>query len=86
MTRQEMFDWMNRQIRNGNISLDESSSFMGMTMKVSVATGLPVDMATDHESIDFMEKALQGIAGALSRHDQELAERLQSAMALMQRT
>lgn len=39
MTRKEMFDWMNEQIRSGKMSLDESSPFLGMTMKVSVATG-----------------------------------------------
>lgn len=47
MTRQEMTDWMNEQIRTGKMSLDESAPFMGMTMKISVETGQPVDMATD---------------------------------------
>lgn len=46
MTRQEMTDWMNEQIRTGKMSFDESAPFMGMTMKISVETGQPVDMAT----------------------------------------
>lgn len=85
MTRQDLFDWMNGQIRSGNMSLDESSAFLGMTMKVSVATGQPVDMATDSTRINFMEKARAGIEGALSRNDPDLANRLQLAITSMQR-
>ncbi len=85
MKRQDLFDWMNGQIRSGNMSLDESSAFLGMTMKVSVATGQPVDMATDSTRINFMEKARAGIEGALSRNDPDLAKRLQLAVASMQK-
>ncbi|GEM_PF-712479 len=84
MTRQDMFDWMNEQIRNGKMSLDESSPFLGMTMKISVATGQTVDMATDMTRIDFIEKARLGIEGALSRNDLDSARKLQVAMDMMQ--
>lgn len=83
MTRQEMFNWMNAEIRSGRMSLDESSPFVGMTMKISVATGQPVDMATDATRINFIDKARAGIEGALSRKDQGLAERLQMAIDVM---
>ena len=85
MTRQEMFDWMNNQIRSGKMSLDESSPFLGMTMKISVATGQPVDMATDTTRINFVEKARLGIEGALSRNDPDLAKRLQAAIDIMKK-
>lgn len=85
MTRQEMFDWMNDQIRSGKMSFDESSPFLGMTMKISVATGQPVDMATDTTRINFIEKARLGIEGALSRNDPDLAKRLQAAIEVMHR-
>ena len=83
MTRQEMFDWMNDQIRSGKMSFDESSPFLGMTMKISVATGQPVDMATDTTRINFTEKARLGIAGAVSRNDPDAAKRLQAALDTM---
>lgn len=75
MTRKEMFDWMNDQIRSGKMSLDESSPFLGMTMKISVATGKPVDMSTDTARINFVEKARLGIEGARSSNgfSQEVA-------------
>lgn len=86
MTRQEMTDWMNKQIRTGKMSLDESAPFMGMTMKISVETGQPVDMATDTTLINFIEKARLGIEGARSLDDQKLAEGLQRAMDKMHRS
>lgn len=85
MTRKEGFDWMNDQIRGGKMSLDESSPFLGMTMKVSVATGQPVDMATDNTRINFVEKARSGIEGARANNDPELAKRLQAAIDVMLR-
>lgn len=83
MTRKEMFDWMNDQIHSGKMSLDESSPFLGMTMKVSVATGQSVDMATDTTRINFVEKARLGIEGARSNNDPDLAKRLQAAIEVM---
>ena len=85
MTRKEMFDWMNDQILGGKMSLDESSPFLGMTMKISVATGQPVDMATDTTRINFAEKARLGIEGARSNNDPDLAKRLQAAIEVMRR-
>lgn len=85
MTRQGMFDWMNDQIRSGKMSLDDSSPFLGMTMKVSVATGQSVDMAADSTRINFVEKARLGIEGALSNNDPDLAKRLQTAIDIMRK-
>ncbi len=85
MTRQEIFDWMNGQIRSGKMSLDESTPFLGMTMKISVATGQSVDMATDTTRVNYFEKARLGIEGALSLNDPELAQRLRDAIAIMHR-
>jgi hypothetical protein len=83
MTRQELFDWMNGEIRSGRISLDESTPFLGMTVKLSAATGQSVDMATDTERHNFVDRMQQGIAGAHWRHDSREAERLEGALAWM---
>lgn len=85
MTRQQLFDWMNDQIRSGAMSLDDSTSFVGMVLKIDAATGQPVDMASDSTLVNFVDRARQGIAGALSRGDQDGAARLQAALAAMQR-
>lgn len=84
MTRQELFDWMNGQIVSGKMSLQESTPFLSMTVKVSAVSGQSVDMATDTERIDFIERARQGIAFSLSHFDRENAERLQHALQIMQ--
>lgn len=85
MTRQQLADWMNDQIRTGQMSLDDSTAFLGMTLKIDAQTMQPVDMATDSTLVNFMDKARQGIAGALSRGDQDGATRLQAALETMQR-
>ena len=84
MTRQGMLDWVNGQIRSGQLSLDDSTALMGMTIKISATTGQPVPMATDSTRIDFVDKARQGIAGALANNDPDLAGRLRQALAIMQ--
>jgi hypothetical protein len=85
MRRQELFDWINDQLRTGKMSFDESSSFLGMTLKISVDTGQPVDMATDSSRINFIEKARLGLEAALLRKDAESARSLQTALDIMQR-
>lgn len=85
MTRKEIFDWMNDQIRSGKMSLDDSTVFLGMTMKISVATGLPVDIETDMTRVNFVEKARLGIEGALFNNDPDLAKRLAAAIEVMRK-
>ena len=82
MTRQEMQDWSNQQIRSGNMSLDEGFSFMAMTMKIPVS-GEP-QATDDGERVDFTQKARAGIEGALSRNDDATRKMLESAIKIMQ--
>lgn len=83
MTRQDLFDWMNGELRSGDMSFDESSPFLGMTLKISAATGEPVDMATDTARIDFAEKARQGIDFYQSHFDYASADALKAALDRM---
>lgn len=85
MTRQQLFDWMNSQLRSGAMSFEESVPFLGMTFRVDAATGRPVDMASDPTPVDFVQRARDGVAGALSFGDLAGAARLQAALATMQR-
>src|SRR3546814_1728911 len=50
MTRQELFDWMNGKIKRGEMSLDDSSAFLGMTVKIPVGTGQGAPIALDDRS------------------------------------
>lgn len=85
MTRQQLFDWMNGQLRSGAMTFEESVPFLGMTLRVDAATGRPVDMASDPTPVDFMRRARDGVAGARSFGDLAGAARLQAALATMQR-
>lgn len=82
MTRQDMRDWVNTQIRSGDMSLDESRPLMAMTMKVPV--GGAVEAEHDARLVDFTQLARDGIQGALARNDQTTLKMLQSALSIMQ--
>jgi hypothetical protein len=84
MTRQQLFDWMNDQIKSGQMTFDQSSPFLGMTLKMT-ASGEPVDMRSDSTIYDFTDRARQGIEGARWRNDEQSARNLEQALAIMQR-
>lgn len=87
MTRQQMRDWVNTQIRSGEMSLDDSFPFMAMTINIpadgSTAGELPAEL--DNTRYDFTRKARDGIAGSISRGDTETLKMLESALSIMQR-
>lgn len=87
MTRQEMRDWVNGQIRSGAMTLDDGLPFMLMTMKIPVGGGYGGELAAESDGTryDFMQKARDGIQGALSRHDETTLKMLESAVSIMQR-
>ena len=86
MTRQEMQEWSNEQIRSGNMSLDEGLPFMAMTMKIPVGGGTAgaLQASDDGERVDFTEKVRAGIEGAMSRNDEDTLTMLEKAMETMQ--
>jgi|GEM_PF-1699780 len=84
-TRQELFDWMNGEILAGRMSLDESTSFLGLTLKFDRATNKPVDIAGDTQRYDFTRRLRDGIEGAYWQHDRDAAARLEEALATMMR-
>jgi hypothetical protein len=84
-TRQEVFDWMNDEILAGRMTVDESTPFLGMTLKMSAATFQPVDMATDPERINFLDKAQHGIEWADQHGQRDQAAYLRRAVVIMQR-
>jgi hypothetical protein len=86
MTRQEMQEWSNDQIRSGKMSLDEGRPFMAMSMKIPVSggTGGELQLTSDGERIDFTQKVRAGIEGALSRNDDVTRKTLESALKMMQ--
>ena len=83
MTRKELFDWMNSKIKSGEMSFDESTTFVSMTLS------FPVDGAytglDDTEHVNFMQAVEKGMVGAQQRNDSELFERLQNALRIMDR-
>ncbi|MDN4038711.1 hypothetical protein [Massilia sp. YIM B02443] len=86
MTRQDMRDWVNTQIRSGEMSLDDSRPFMAMTMKIPVSgAGAELSVENDRTRYDFMQQVRDGILGARSRNDETTLNMLESAISIMLR-
>jgi hypothetical protein len=85
MTRKELADWVNGMIKSGQMSLDESTTFVSMTLKIPVDAAQGQAMGLDdQEKVNFFTKAQQGIGGALANHDERLLAELQSVIQTMQ--
>ncbi len=84
MTRKGLADWMNSKIKSGEMSLEDSSAFLGMTMKVPVGAGRgdPIGF-DDQEPVNFMQKAQDGIAWARHNNDTASVKRLEAALNAM---
>lgn len=87
MTRQEMRDWVNAQLRSGQMSFDESTPFVAMTMRIPVGAGMGDELSAESDSTryDFTQKIRDGIEGALSRKDSTALKMLESALQIVQR-
>jgi len=88
MTRLEMHNWVNDQIRSGKMLLDDAFPLWNMVMKIPVAAinaGLDAAFENDDMRYDFMRNAQEGISGALSRGDKAVQKMLESAIVTMQR-
>lgn len=83
MTHQQLFDWINSKIASGEMSFDESSTFISMTVSMPVdGSSLAPD---DTQKVDFMQSVRSGMERALQTNDTDLFARLQSALQTMQR-
>ncbi|WP_337170967.1 hypothetical protein [Gemmatimonas aurantiaca] len=86
MTRQDLREWVNAQIRSGQMTLDESTPFVGMTIALPVNGDFAAaERAMREDRVDFLALTRAGIEGAYWRHDDQAAARLESALQIMQR-
>lgn len=83
MTRQQLRDWTNDQIKSGSISFDDGTALALMSGRMPVEGTSTGDEALATEKLDFIGLARDGIAGAQSRHDQKAVDRLQKALTMM---
>jgi hypothetical protein len=77
---------MNGQIRSGQMTVEESSPFLGMTMPVAANAGsstlTPID---DTERVNFIEPTRTDIDDAQLRKETMTEKMLSSALSIMQR-
>lgn len=85
MTRKELLDWVNGEIKGGRMTVADSTPFVGMTIKISAYTKQSVDIDTDMTRYDFTDIAAKGVEGAHWFGNEKLAEALEWAIGAMRR-
>lgn len=85
MTRKELLDWINGEIKGGRMTLDESTPFVGMTIKISAYTKQSVDIETDMSRVDFTDMAAKAAEGARWFGNESLAKSFEWAVGAMRR-
>lgn len=83
MTRKELIDWVNGKIKSGELSLDGTEGFVGMSLKIPVNGG-PAGL-DNSEQVDFMQFARDGMAWARQHNEADTLKSLQTALSTMQR-
>lgn len=83
MTRAELLDWMNGRIWSGELSLDDTSGLLGMTMSMPVGGGAAAP--DTRQKLDFIAMARDGLAAAEARGDRDGTGSLRVAIAVMSR-
>ena len=85
-TRSRMMDWVNNEIKNGNISLDDGFPFMAMAMKIPATETTPFGfhLIDNTEVINIPEIISKGIEGAESRGSQQTLDMLRSAQYIIE--
>lgn len=85
-TRSQMMDWVNDEIKYGNMSLDQGFPFMAMAMKIpadgSYSFGL--HNLDNSEVINVSEMISEGIEEAERRGDQQTLDMLRTAQHTLQ--
>lgn len=84
MSRKDLFDWMNTQIKNGNMSLDDSSGFLGLTLNMPVNGNNA--SPSNQEKVNFFELVQGGMQWARQRNDEAQLKTLQTTLSIMQRS
>lgn len=87
MTRRELFDWANEQVRNGSMTLEESFRFVllstdGLSPDAISLEGLPADQTC----YNYVQIAQDGLAQARTREDgAKMVKWWESVLSVMQR-
>ncbi|WP_042703384.1 hypothetical protein [Azospirillum sp. B506] len=82
MTHKGLFDWMNAKLRSGEMSFDESTTYVSMS--VSNIAGSDELTLDNGRQVDFMQRTEDGMALAQKLGNADLYKRLSTVLKTMQ--
>ncbi|AWB07004.1 hypothetical protein A6A40_18115 (plasmid) [Azospirillum humicireducens] len=82
MTHKGIFDWMNEKIRSGEMSFDESTTYVSMSVSnIAGSDRLTLD---NERQVDFLQRTKDGMDWAQKLGNADLYKRLSTALKTMQ--
>ncbi|ACS84007.1 hypothetical protein [Musicola paradisiaca] len=85
MTRDELKDWINDKLQSGEMTFDESTTFVSMTVNGLSAAGNGINNNNAEGTFNYRQMIQDGLDNALSHGDQASVASLQSVLSIMQR-
>ena len=87
MTRCELFNWTNEQVRNGNMTLEESFPFVLLSSDGLSPDAIGLEgLSADQTCYNYVQIAQDGLAQAQTREDgAKMVKRWESVLSVMQR-
>lgn len=82
MTAENLMDWVNGQIKSGEMSLDGTEAFVAMTIRMPLDGSAPGPMA--NEPVNFMEGAQKYIEYSAWKGDEEAVNLWRGTLKRMQ--
>ena len=82
MTHKGIFDWMNDKLRSGEMSFDESTTYVSMSVSnIAGSDRLTLD---NERQVDFLQRTKDGMDWAQKLGNADLYKRLSTALKTMQ--
>ncbi|CBS89008.1 hypothetical protein [Azospirillum lipoferum] len=82
MTHKGIFDWMNAKLRSGEMSFEESTTYVSMS--VSNIAGSDQLTLDNERQVDFLQRTKDGMDWAQKLGNADLYKRLSTALKTMQ--
>lgn len=84
MTHRELREWLNGEMYSGQMTLEQSTPFMWLSMNKERGSEYLIHNAKDNERVDFIQKAREGLEGAEEQDNAFVVEMFQMAIDIME--
>lgn len=86
MTVADLRSWVNNELEQGRMTLDESSAFAALAVVIPTDNKNDYNYSLNVEKRDFIENAKASIQNGQQRNDRQIEQQFQNALDIMERS